>query len=99
MVKHIIIWSFKSEMTADEKLSAAKKIKEGLEGLQGKIHGLLEIHVKTEMLGSSSGDLLLDSSFISEEALKNYQVNPEHLKVAEFVRSVVSERKCADFIE
>lgn len=99
MIKHIIIWNFKSEMTKEEKLSAAKKIKEGLEGLQGKIHGLLEIHVKTEMLGSSNGDLLLDSSFISEEALKNYQVNPEHLKVAEFVRSVVSERKCADFIE
>lgn len=97
MVKHIIIWTLKSELTADEKTEAVEKIKMGLEGLDGRINGLLEIKVQNKLLSSSSGDLMLDSTFINEDALKGYQTNPEHLKVAGFVRSVTESRKCVDF--
>lgn len=99
MIKHIIIWNFKEGFSAEEKKAHAAKIKSGLEGLMGKIDGLTSIHVKTEFLGSSNGDVMLDSTFFSEEALKGYQVHPEHVKVAEFVRSVMGERKCVDFEE
>ncbi len=97
MVKHIIIWNFRDELSDDERSAAAKKIKSGLEGLIEKIDGLVEISVKTMPLKSSSGDLMLDSSFVDEDALIDYQQNPEHLKVAQFVRSVMGERKCFDF--
>jgi hypothetical protein len=40
---------------------------------------------------------MLDSTLESVEALKAYQVNPDHLKVAQFVRSVVESRKCVDY--
>lgn len=97
MVKHIIIWNFKEDMPAAERAAAAEKIKSGLEGLIEKIDGLVEISVKTMPLKSSNGDLMLDSSFVDEDALIDYQQNPEHLKVAQFVRSVVGSRKCFDF--
>lgn len=97
MVKHIIIWSFKEEYSADEKSEFAAKIKSGLEDLVGKIDGLTQVCVHTAPLGSSTGDLMLDSSFTDEAALKAYQQNPDHLTVASFVRSVVGERKCFDF--
>lgn len=97
MVKHVIIWSFKEEMSADEKRNAAKKIKTELEDLINKIDGLVEISVVTEPLPSSKGDLLLDSLFVDNDALLAYQENPDHLKVAQYVRSVVSERKCIDY--
>ena len=97
MVKHIIIWNFKESMTSDEKTKAASKIKEGLEGLIDKIEGLVEISVEATPLSSSNGDLMLDSSFVDEDALKDYQVDPEHLKVAEYVRSVMDSRKCFDY--
>ncbi len=97
MIKHVIIWSFKDEYSEEQKLEFAAKIKAGLEGLMGKIEGMTEISVKTKPLASSSGDLMLDSTFVNEDALKGYQENPLHVEVATFVRSVVSERKCFDF--
>ena len=97
MVKHIIIWNFKEELSDAERTEAAAKIKSGLEGLQGKIDNLLSIKVENMPLSSSNGDLMLDSTFTDEDALKGYQVNPEHLKVAQFVRSVMGGRKCFDY--
>ena len=37
MVKHIILWTLNPELTAEEKAEVKKGIKEGLEGLQGKV--------------------------------------------------------------
>jgi len=97
MVKHVIIWNFKEELTAEERKVAAAKIKEGIEGLMGKIEGLTDIKVYTNPLASSSGDLILDSTFVDEEALKGYQVNPEHVAVATYVRTQVGSRACFDY--
>ncbi len=97
MVKHIIIWSFKDEYSDVQKSEFAKNIKEGLEGLMGKIDGLVEIKVNITPLASANGDLMLDSTFVNEDALKVYQTNPDHLAVANYVRSVVDTRKCFDY--
>ena len=72
MVKHIIVWTLKDELSADEKKTVKANIKSGLEGLAGKIPGMVEIHVRTEGLPSSNGDLLLDSTFENVESLKGY---------------------------
>ena len=70
-----------------------------IEGLKGKIPGLLEIHVETEGLASSNADLMLDSSFEDEAALKGYAVHPEHVAVADGkVRPYTAVRSCLDFV-
>lgn len=98
MVKHIILWQLKDEFSAEEKQSIKAGIKEGLEGLYGKIEGLSEIKVQTNGLASSNADLMLDSTFESEEALKAYAVHTEHVKVAdEKVRPYTKSRSCLDF--
>lgn len=99
MIKHYIMWNFREDMTPPERTEAAKKIKSGLEGLLGRIDGLVSIHVYARPLGTANVDLMLDSAFVSVEALKAYAVNPDHLAVAVFVRSVVSSRKCMDIDE
>ena len=97
MVKHVIIWKLK-EMPESEKNERKKLIKEGLEELKGKIDGLTDIKVITDILPSSNGDLMLDSTFTDEKSLKAYAVHPEHVKVAdERVRPFTAERKCVDF--
>lgn len=99
MVKHIILWTLKDSLSETEKESVKQEIKEGLEGLKGKIPGLLDIHVQTECLASSNADLMLDSSFESEESLKGYAVHPEHVAVADGkVRPFTAVRSCLDFI-
>ena len=52
----------------------------------------------TEGLASSNADLMLDSTFESEDALKNYAVHPAHVEVADtLVRPFTAQRSCLDF--
>ena len=98
MVKHVILWTLKEELTPEEKSAVKADIKAGLEGLAGKIPGLLEIKVYTEGLPSSNADLMLDSAFVDETALKGYAVHPEHVAVADgTVRPDTAVRSCLDF--
>ena len=98
MVKHIILWTLKDEFSDDEKKNIKKGIKESLEALQGKIPGLLEIKVYTDGLASSNADLMLDSSFEDEAALKGYAVHPDHVAAADGkVRPYTATRSCLDF--
>ena len=98
MVKHIILWQLKDELSAEEKGNVKKGIKEGLEGLVGKIPGLVEIKVQTEGLASSNAEVMLDSTFEDEAALKSYAVHPEHVDVADGkVRPYTKTRMCLDF--
>ena len=98
MVKHIILWQLKDELSAEEKEQVKAGIKEGLEGLQGKIPGLVEIKVQNTGLASSNADVMLDSTFEDEAALKGYSVHPEHVTVANGkVRPFTKNRVCLDF--
>ncbi len=98
MVKHIILWNLKDEFSEAEKEKIKLGIKEGLEGLQGKIEGLVDIKVNTEGLMSSTADLMLDSTFESEAALSYYASHPLHQEVANTkVRPFTKLRSCLDF--
>lgn len=98
MVKHIILWQLKDEFTTDKKADIKAGIKEGLEGLLGKIDGLTEIMVETEGLDSSNADVMLYSVFENEDALKGYAVHPAHVEVADTkVRPYTKTRLCLDF--
>lgn len=98
MVKHIILWNLKEEFTTEEKTEIIKNIKSGLEALIDKVPGIVEIKVQTDKLPTSTVDLMLDSTFESVEALKNYSVHPEHVKVADtLVRPYTVHRSCIDF--
>ena len=98
MVKHVILWTLKDEYSADEKAKIKADIKAGLEGLKGLIPGLIEIKVNTEPLASSNCDLMLDSLFENEEALKGYANHPKHVEVANTkVRPYTASRTCMDY--
>ena len=98
MVKHIILWQLKDELVGEEKESVKAGIKSGLEGLAGQIPGLIDIRVQTEGLASSNMDVMLDSTFVDEDALKTYANHPAHVKVADNqVRPFTKTRACMDF--
>lgn len=98
MVKHVILWQLKDEISAEEKLVVKEGIKSGLEGLLGKIPGLIKIEVVTNPLASSNADVMLYTEFDSEDSLKGYAVHPEHVAVANTkVRPFTKTRICMDF--
>ncbi len=98
MVKHIILWKIKEDKTEEEKEQIRAGVKAGLEGLKGKIPGLIDIKVQTERLSSSNADVMLDSTFEDEASLKGYAVHKDHVKVADNnVRPYMEVRMCIDY--
>ena len=97
MVKHVILWKLKDELTVNSKDEAIKKIKEDLEALVGNIPGLISLKIIRADLASSNADIMLDSTLESEEALRGYQVHPMHVAAAAFVRANTELRLCADY--
>jgi hypothetical protein len=94
MVKHVILWKVKDGVSLEDKLNA----KSALENLNGKIEGLIDIKVQISPLPSSNADMMLDSTFESEEALKLYASHPLHVAAADgFVRPITKERTCMDY--
>ncbi len=99
MVKHIILWTLRPELSEEEKQTVKQGIKEGLEGLVGKVPGLIDVKVNIDgRLASSNADVMLDSTLESEEALKGYACHPDHLAVANGkVRPFTVSRACLDY--
>lgn len=99
MVKHIILWTLKSELSEEEKQNVKAGIKEGLESLKGVVPGLLDVKVIIDgRLASSNADVMLDCTLVSEAALKAYAVHPAHVAVADSkVRPYTAVRSCLDF--
>lgn len=96
MIKHVIIWKIKEEINDKDAVKA--NVKKELEALQGQIEGLLKMEILVEGFESSSGDLMMDSLFESEQALKAYQKHPLHQNVANsFVRPNMCQRLSFDF--
>ena len=59
---------------------------------------ILEIKVNICGLASSNADLMLDSTFSDEAALKGYAVHPAHVAVADGkVRPYTANRVCLDY--
>ncbi len=99
MVKHIILWTLNPDLTEEEKTQVKAGIKAGLEGLVGKVPGLVDAKVIVDgRLASSNADVMLDSTLESEEALKGYAQHPDHLAVVNGqVRPYTVSRICLDF--
>lgn len=99
MVKHIILWKLREDLSEEQKAEIKLGIKEGLEGLSGKVPGLLDIKVQIDgRLDSSNADVMLDSTLESPEALKGYAKHPAHVAVADSkVRPYTAVRTCLDY--
>ena len=98
MIKHVIIWKLREELSEEEKNKAKQDAKTALEALAGNIDGLIDITLNIDMLPTSNCDMMLDSSFESVEALAGYQKHPLHVAAADtFVRPFAAQRLCADY--
>ncbi len=97
MVKHVVLFKFKSELPADQKAKKMSAIKEALEGLRTKIKELGYIEVGINSNPSETYDLVLISEFTDWDSLKAYVVHPEHQKVSAMIREILETRACVDY--
>lgn len=97
MVKHIVLWNFKPELTEKERKAAGLTIRQKLEAVREQAEGVLSLEVVVNQMASSNMDIGLISSFESVEALNAYQVHPAHVAAGEYIRSVTCNRVCLDY--
>ncbi len=99
MIKHVILWTLRTDLSEDERLKVKAEIKRGLEELVGVVPGLVDLKVVTDnLLPTSNCDLMLDSTLADKEALAVYASHPQHVAVAENkVKPYTIQRVCIDF--
>lgn len=95
MLKHIVMWKIKEE----NKSQSALRIKADLEALKGMISEIVDIEVGVDMdVIENNYDVILVSTFKSQEDLDAYQVHPMHVEAAKFIKSVATSRVAVDYL-
>lgn len=99
-MKHVIFWTLKKEYSEEEKKEIKANAKNALENLTGQIPGLKAVSVLTEMLPTSTADMMLYTEFTDNEAYLNYKTHPLHVAAADkYVRPFIDLRLCCDYDE
>ena len=97
MITHIVCWRVKSTDSASKEENM-ERIKEILEALSTKIDELITLEVGVNFNDSPAAyDVSLYTTFNTKEDLEAYQIHPDHVKAASFVKSVVTERVVVDY--
>jgi len=94
MIKHIVMWKFHSnvgENDKDEMVARLKSLANSVPQLRSISAGLDLSHKER------SWDIAIYSEFDTVEDLHAYAVHPEHIKVAEFIKTLACEVAAVDF--
>lgn len=97
MVKHIVLWNFKADLTDEEREDAGELVKTTLEALKSQIKGISSLEVKINDMSGSTKDIALISKFTSIDALNAYQVHPLHVEAGKYIKAVTQDRECFDY--
>ena len=91
MVTHIVCHKYTDREEAD-------KIAPMLKALVGKVPGLISMEAGADFIGSArSYDLALVAKFETREDLAVYADHPEHVKVKEYIHTVLQNGISVDF--
>lgn len=96
MVTHIVMWKLKDEAEGGSREQNAAIMKERLEGLVGRIPGLLSLAVRKNVMPGGY-DLCLIGEYEDIDALKTYRDHPFHKEVQQFVHKVITDRASCDY--
>lgn len=98
MVYHVVMWNFKEEIEDAQRKELQNEMAKQLEGLVGKVPGLLSAKFVATPLSTSTHDMALVTTLEKAEDIKVYGSHPEHVAVANtYVRPYVCNRACLDF--
>ena len=98
MVHHIVMWKFRPEIAEEQKPELKRAMKENLEGLVGKVPGLLTAEFVEEPLPSSTHDMALVTTLEKAEDVAVYGSHPGHVAVADtYVRPFSTRGACLDY--
>ncbi|MFA6813811.1 MAG: Dabb family protein [Bacteroidaceae bacterium] len=97
MVKHIVLFKLRDDVSASEKLAAMKQFKLAIEALPSKIPVIRKIEVGLNINPEEKWSIALNSDFNTLDDVKFYSKHPEHLKAGALLAGVKESRACVDY--
>lgn len=97
MIKHIVMWKITDEFNGVKKDELLTQMKEKLMALPSIIEEIIDFQVDINELSSDAHfDISLTSTFASFFELEAYQINPDHVEVGKFIKSIATNRAVID---
>lgn len=98
MVKHIVLFKLKEELSEAEKLDAMNRFKTAIEKLPEIIDCIRNIEVGLNINPSETWDIALYSEFDSLDDVKVYATHPAHVEAGKILANVKADRSCVDYV-
>ncbi|MFC2123237.1 Dabb family protein [Bacteroidota bacterium] len=97
MVRHVVMWIFKSEAEGKNKAENIKYVKSELEKLPPIIDSIETLEVGLNFTDNAAAyDVILISTHQSKEILDQYRKHPDHIKIAGYISKVTEKRVVID---
>lgn len=89
MIIHTVMFKIKADSVGKAKRENAQKVKDRLASMKEKISEISRLDVGMNCIESDyAWDVVMRAEFEDEDALKRYQNHPEHIKLAEEIKSL-----------
>ncbi len=97
MIRHIVMWKVRGDDAASHAANLAR-VKAEFESLRGHVPGLLRLEVGIDHSRIDYAcDVVLVSDFASRQALADYALHPEHLRVRHALGDLRTARHQVDY--
>lgn len=99
MVKHIVLFKLKDELSVDEKLAVMNEFKEAIEALPAKISVIRKIEVGLNINPDETWNMALYSEFDTMDDVRLYATHPDHVAAGKIIAEAKESRSCVDYID
>ena len=97
MVKHIVLFKLKDNVSEAEKLVVMNKFKAAIEALPAKISVIRKIEVGLNINPDETWNIALNSEFDTLEDVKYYATHPDHVAAGKILAETKESRACVDY--
>jgi hypothetical protein len=99
MLRHTVMWTLRDFAEGADKATNLAKAKELLLSCSHAVPGIRTFEVATARPGMDcTNDLVLHMLLDDAQVLAAYKNHPDHVALNPFMKAVVQERRCMDFI-
>lgn len=97
MVKHIVLFKLKDEISENDKQKIANDFKQAIEALPAVINVIRKIEVGININPSETWHIALYSEFDSLEDVRIYATHPAHVEAGKIIANAKDNRACVDY--
>lgn len=97
MVKHIVLFKLKDEISENDKQKIANDFKQAIEALPAVINVIRKIEVGINMNPAETWHIALYSEFDSLEDVRIYATHPAHVEAGKIIANAKDNRACVDY--